>query len=75
VWSESIARCFGSGLDALRFFQIGLFEALESFAETVSILLGDGKDAVTALGATLAADEVGATALRGREQGGVYDLD
>ena len=52
-----------------------MLECDEGFAETRCVLLGDGEDSVTALGAAGATDEVRAAALRGGEQGGVYDLD
>ena len=47
---------------------------LKALAKARSILLRDGKDAVTALRATGPADEVMTTAFNGGGEGGVYDL-
>ncbi len=65
----------GSGLDAVGFFGVGLFEGGEGFAETGGVLLGDGEDSDAALATTGVADEVVASALVGVGYGGVYDLD
>ena len=47
----------------------------EAVAEAGCVLLRDGEDAVAALGAAGAADEVRAATLRGGGEGGGYDLD
>jgi len=52
-----------------------LFEGGEAFAKARAVLMGDGKDADTALGAAGLADEVRASAAVGVGYGGVYDLD
>ncbi len=64
-----------SGVDAVGFFGVGLFEGGEAFAEAGGVFVGDGEDSDAALGAAGMADEVMAAALVGVGYGGVYDLD
>ena len=59
----------------MEFFEVGLFEGDESFAEAGCVLLGDGKDSNAALRAAGMAGQVWASALVGVGYGGVYDLD
>ena len=54
---------------------IGRGKELEAGAEAGGVLVGDGEDAVAALGASGAADQLRAAAERGGGQGGVDDLD
>lgn len=74
-WGEAGEGFCGALLDVVEAFGVGLFEGGEAFAETVGVFGGDREDAVAALSASRATDEVRAAAERGGCQSCVYDLD
>ena len=74
-WVEASYRVGNSFLDAGGFLRVGLFECGETFAQTGTVFMGDGKDTDTALGTTGVADKVRAAASVGVGDGCVYDLN
>ena len=75
VGGEAGAGGGSSGLDAVGFFGVDLFQGGEGFAETGGVLRGDWEDSDAALAAAGVTGEVVASALIGVGYGGVYDLD
>lgn len=59
---EAAEGLCGALADAVGALGVGLFEGGEAIAEAVRVFVGDGEDAVAALGASGAAGEVRATA-------------
>ncbi len=75
VWIDAGEECGDAAADAIGAGGIGLGEGGETFVETRGVLLRDGEDAMTALGAAGLAGEVRAAAAGGVGEGGVDDLD
>lgn len=73
--SELLKRIFHPRGDAGSALRIVVYEKMKTFTQTCSVLLRDGKDAMTALCAAGAAGEVTSAALDGGGQGIIDDLD